>query len=181
MVLFALYYPKPKEVPQQPAVNNQGEVTSFAAEPVRVDQALTKERSKKDKEKLPPIRIIIPELGIDLPVKSAQVVKGYWEVFSDAAGFGVGSAFPEEEGNQVIFAHARQGMFLPLRNAKLGQNVVVFTKDNYYSYTISDILEVLPTQLEVIASTDEAIVTLYTCSGFADSKRLIVIAKRNKS
>ena len=100
------------------------------------------------------------------------------EVFPDVAGFGLGSAYPDETGNQVIFAHARKGLFLPLKNVKVGQIVYVMTKEKWFSYKIEEIKEVLPSQTEVIAPTPDQVLTLYTCSGFADSKRLIVKAKR---
>lgn len=154
------------------------EVTSFLQEPVKVDKTLLSPPKAKDKAKNPPLRIIIPALDIDLAIKEAKVVKGYWEVFADSAGFGLGSAFPEEVGNQVVFAHARKGLFLPLRQAKAGQNIYILTKDTWFTYQIAEIKEVLPSQTEVIAPAKEAILTLYTCSGFSDRKRLIVIAKR---
>lgn len=150
---------------------------SFSGEPVKVDKSLLGE-ADKDKAKSPPIRIVIPALQIDLPVREAKVVDGFWEVFPDSAAFGLGSAYPDEAGNEVIFAHAREGLFLPLRKAKIGQNITVFTKDKWYSYKIKDIKEVLPSQTEVIAPTKDAVLTLYTCNGFSDSKRLIVTAER---
>ncbi len=159
---------------QEQKISNSGEVVSFSQEPVRVDKSLLLEKINKSKN--PPIRIIIPSLDIDLPIKEAKVVKGYWEVFEDVAGFGLGSAYPEEVGNQVIFAHARKGLFLPLKNVKAGQMVYVLTREKWYSYKINEIKEVLPSQIEVIAPTSESILTLYTCSGFSDSKRLIVKA-----
>jgi len=159
-------------------LNVGDEVTSFLQEPVKVDKTLLSSPKTKDKAKNPPIRIIIPVLNVDLPVKEAKAVKGYWEVFADSAGYGIGSAYPDEVGNQVIFAHAKQGLFLPLKEAKLGQIIYVLTKNAWYSYMIDEIKEVIPSQTEVIAPTKDAILTLYTCSGFADSKRLIVVAKR---
>jgi len=157
------------------------QVVSFVSEPVKIDKNLTNYSQNEFELKEPPERIIIPKLEIDLTVKEAKVVKGYWEVFPDKAGFGLGSAYPSDEsGNQVIFAHAREGLFLPLRGAKIGQKIFVLTSDKWYSYTISDIKEVLPTQIEVIAPTQDPILTLYTCSGYADSKRLIVVAKRDQ-
>lgn len=159
-------------------VTSSSDVDSFSEEPVKVDKSLTDIDNEKTKTKNPPVRILIPALQIDLPVKEAKVVKGYWEVFRDSAAFGLGSAYPDEAGNQVIFAHAREGLFLPLRKAQIGQNVMVLTKDKWYSYKIRDIKEVLPNQTEVIAPTKEAILTLYTCSGFSDSKRLIVTAEK---
>jgi len=102
---------------------------------------------------------------VNLPVKEAKIVSGFWEVFPDSAGFGLGSAYPDETGNTVIFAHARQGLFLPLKDIKTGENILVLTADAWYSYTVAEIKEVLPSQTEVIGPTDNSILTLYTCSG----------------
>ncbi len=157
---------------------NSNEVVSFSQEPVTVDKKLLDLSKSKEKAKLTPQRIIIPSLEIDLPVREAKIIKGFWEVFPDVAGFGLGSAYPDEMGNQVIFAHARKGLFLPLKNFKVGQIVYVMTKEKWFSYKIEEIKEVLPSQTEVIAPTPDQVLTLYTCSGFADSKRLIVKAKR---
>lgn len=154
-------------------------VNSFSEEPVKIDKTLTGKITDKKNIKVPPVRILIPDLKIDLPVKEAKVTKGYWEVFTDSAGFGLGSAYPEDSsGNQVIFAHARQGLFLPLREAKIGQSIIIFTKDKWYGYKIKYIKEVSPNQTDVIAPTKDPILTLYTCSGFSDAKRLIISAEK---
>lgn len=165
----------------QPQMGTQAENKkySFASEPVKVDKQFIEaaQASKKDKQNYPPVRIIIPSLSIDLPVKEAKVIDGFWQVFEETAGFGLGSAYPDETGNQVIFAHAREGLFLPLKNIDNGQIIYIMTQKEWYKYKVVMIKEVLPSQTEVIAPTKEKILTLYTCSGFADSKRLIVIAK----
>ena len=147
---------------------------TFASEPVKIEGFIASEESL---EKIPQ-RIILPELSIDLPVKNSGLINGYWQVFTDAAGWGEGSGLPGEPGNQVIFAHARRGLFLPLRDVKLGTKVYVLSKETWYQYEVKEIKQVLPTQVEVIAPTEDETLTLYTCSGFADSKRLIVVAKR---
>lgn len=92
-------------------------------------------------------------------------------------GGGDGSGIPGKEGNQVVFAHAREGLFLPLRSIESGEAIYVFTASKWYRYIVKEIKEVLPTQIEVIAPTEDETLTLYTCSGFSDSKRLIVVAK----
>lgn len=152
--------------------------TTFAQEPVKIDSSLLREDLTKKIVKTPPTRLLIPDINMDVSVKEAKVINGYWEVFSDSAGFGLGSAYPQDIGNQVIFAHAKAGLFLPLKEVKVGQKVYVFTKDSWYTYQVQQIKEVLPSQVEVIAPTKDAVLTLYTCSGFADSKRLIVTAKK---
>lgn len=133
--------------------------------------------NKRRSVMIPPDRLIIPALSVDIPVKTAKIVNGYWEVFDNSAGWGEGSAYPEETGNQVIFAHAREGLFLPLKNIKLSEKIYVFAKTRWYGYAVKEIKEVLPSQVEVIGATPERILTLYTCSGFADSKRLIITAE----
>ena len=147
---------------------------TFASEPVRIEGFVADEASL---EKVPQ-RIILPELSIDLTVKNSELINGYWQVFTDAAGWGEGSGLPGEPGNQVIFAHARRGLFLPLRDVEIGNKVYVLSKEKWYQYEVKEIKQVLPTQVEVIAPTEDETLTLYTCSGFADSKRLIVIAKK---
>lgn len=174
---------------------------TFEKEPIRV-AGFSNEEVKSGNI---PARIILPNLSIDLKVKPARVVNGFWEVFPDMAGWGEGSGIPDKPGNQVIFAHAREGLFLPLKEVKRGMRVYVLTEgmldlsqlpeplagafkeeiqeeilrsSSWYSYEIVDIKEVYPYETEVIEPTEDEVLTLYTCSGFSDSKRLIVIAKR---
>lgn len=125
-----------------------------------------------------PIRIIIPKISIDLPVKTAKIIAGYWQVFEDTAAWGEESGYPGKPGNQVIFAHAKKGLFLPLRNIAVGDKVYVITDSDWYTYEVKEINSVYPNQKEVVAPTTDETLTIYTCSGFEDSKRLIVIAKR---
>ena len=56
--------------------------------------------------------------------------------------------------------------------------VYTFTDSDWYTYEVTEIKEVLPNETEVIAETEDERITLYTCSGFNDSKRIIVIGKR---
>lgn len=130
-----------------------------------------------DENKLPR-RVIIPSVSIDLAIRQAEIVGGYWQVFDDSAAWGTGSAIPGENGNQVIFAHARKGLFLPLRNVRVGDTIYILTQDKYFEYKVDQLKEVYPNQVEVISPTENETLTLYTCSGFGDSKRLIVVAKR---
>jgi len=115
---------------------------------------------------------------INLEVKKASVIDGYWEVFQESAGWGEGSGIPGEKGNQVIFAHARKGLFLPLRSIKVGEEIYVLTEGEWYKYKVSDVKEVYPNETDVILPTEDERLTLYTCSGFSDEKRLIVTAFR---
>lgn len=141
--------------------------------PIQIDPSLLSDRESAQ----PPQRIVIPNLSIDLSIVEANVVDGYWELSETTASHGVGSANPGENGNIVVFAHAREGLFLPLRNIKAGDTIYILTKDRWSRYQVFETKEVAPAESQVIAPTPVETLTLYTCSGFLDSKRLIVSAK----
>jgi LPXTG-site transpeptidase (sortase) family protein len=123
-----------------------------------------------------PVRILIPKSNIDLKVVDAPIVNGYWELSDNTASYGLGSGHLGAKGNTVIFAHARVGLFYNLKDVQTGDIIYVFTKDKWYQYKISKIDAVYPNQTEVIKPTKNEVLTLYTCTGFSDEKRLIVTA-----
>lgn len=125
----------------------------------------------------PPFRILVPGIFVDLPIVEAKVVNGFWELSENSASHGIGSANPGENGNIIIFAHARTGLFYNLKDLKNDAPVYLLTKDRWYRYRVREIKSVYPNQVETIAPTTDETLTLYTCSGFLDEKRLLVIAK----
>ena len=82
-------------------------------------------------------------------------------------------------GNQIIFAHARPGLFQELPKIIVGNVIYILTDKGWFKYRVLDKKEVVPSQLEVIAPTTDETLTLYTCSGLIDNKRFIVTAKRS--
>lgn len=143
--------------------------TRASEEPIKMSFDSSKREST-------PVRILIPKYDIDLPITFSKIKNGYWELSETTASHGQGSANPGESGNTVIFAHAREGLFYNLRNIKKDDVVYVFTKDRWYKYRIDEIKAIYPSQTETIAPTNNEILTLFTCSGFFDEKRLIVKA-----
>ena len=123
-----------------------------------------------------PVRILIPKADIDLKVIDAPIVNGYWQLSDTTASYGLGSGHPGTKSNTVIFAHARIGLFYNLKDAQVGDIVYVFTKDKWYRYKVNKITAVYPNQTEVLKPTKNEVLTLYTCTGFTDEKRLIVTA-----
>ncbi len=141
--------------------------------PIKIDQKLLGSRRTNPV----PLRIIIPQINIDLAVIEAPVINGYWETSETTASHGMGSANPGENGNIVIFAHAREGLFLPLSSIKKYVSIYIFTNTAWHAYRVRSIQDVTPQNTTVISPTDSETLTLFTCSGFLDSKRLVVTAQ----
>ncbi len=125
-----------------------------------------------------PVRILVPKNNIDLKVIPSKIVNGYWELSENTASYGLGSGYPGSNSNTVIFAHAREGLFYNLKDVKVGETIYVFSKDKWFGYKVNKITAVYPNNIEVIKQTKNETLTLYTCSGFYDEKRLIVTAVR---
>lgn len=131
---------------------------------------------KKTDQVSPISRIVISKVNIDLPVIKAKIVGSTWETSESTASHGEGSASPGISGNVVVFAHAREGLFYNLKDVKKGDVVYILTRDRWYRYKVNEIKNVYPKDVATIAPTKKEILTLFTCSGFFDEKRLIVKA-----
>jgi LPXTG-site transpeptidase (sortase) family protein len=140
--------------------------------PIKINSLLYLSKDKTNN----PVRILIPKADIDLPIVQAKVVNGYWELSESTASYGLGSGQPGTKGNIVIFAHARVGLFYNLKDVKISDTIYVFTKNKWYRYKVNKITAVYPNQTDVIQPTKSEVLTLYTCTGFTDEKRLIVQA-----
>jgi LPXTG-site transpeptidase (sortase) family protein len=144
--------------------------------PIKIDAKL---QNSKAVENIP-VRIILPKSDIDLSVVPAKIVDGFWETSETDASYGLGSGLPGTRSNTVIFAHAREGLFYNLKYVKSGDSIYVLSKNKWYKYSVNKITAVYPDQKEVILPTKNETLTLYTCTGFNDEKRLIVTAAPKK-
>jgi sortase A len=123
-----------------------------------------------------PTRIQIPAINID-----AQVVQGdTWEQLKKGVGQRIGTANPGERGNLVLSAHndVFGEIFRYLDQLKPGDEVIVYSGQQRYRYTISDSRVVAPTAVEVMAPTNEPTLTLISCYPYlVDNQRIAVFGQ----
>lgn len=129
-------------------------------------------------EELFPTRILIPKVRIDLQVFPAKASGEIWEVSEEGASYLLGSGVPGQKGNVVIYGHNKNKLFGPIRWLGKGEEIkVINKKGEEFIYKVGETKTVSPDKVEVLAPTEDATLTLYTCTGFLDSKRFIVVAK----
>lgn len=75
------------------------------------------------------------------------------------------TAFPGEPGNVVIAGH-RDSFFWSLQNVHLGDDIFLDTRDGPLQYRVTSVRVVKPRDVSVLATTDEAVLTLITCYPF---------------
>ncbi len=130
------------------------------------------------KEEDLPERVVIPQVGIDLPVFLAEVTNDQWQVADEGVSYLLGSGIPGREGNTVIYGHNKNNLFGPIRWLEKGVEIKIFNKKGEeFVYQLTETKTVSPDFVEILSPTKEAILTLYTCTGFWDSQRYVVRAR----
>ena len=121
------------------------------------------------------IRIQIPSIGIDAPVVQGDG----WEQLKKGVGQHVGTPNPGEKGNIVVSAHndVFGEIFKDLDKLEKGDEVVLYTSQRAYVYTVQQTQIVEPTQVEVMGATLEPVITLISCYPYlVDNQRIVVTA-----
>ncbi len=131
------------------------------------------------KEGYRPVSIKIPLVNMSLDVSEGAIVDGVWQISQKGASHLNVSANPGEGGNVVIYGHNKNSLFGSIRWLEKGAEIELADEQgNKYSYIVSETHEVAPDKIDYVLPKNEEVLTLYTCSGFLDSKRYIVIATR---
>jgi len=122
------------------------------------------------------IRIQVPALNVDAPVVQGDG----WEQLKKGVGQHYPSSNPGKEGNMVLSAHNDifGEIFRDLDKLKPGDEVIVFTNQRSYTYTIVQSQIVEPTKVEVMSPTKEPTVTLISCYPYlVDNQRIVITAR----
>jgi sortase A len=97
-----------------------------------------------------------------------------------AVGHIPGTSLPGQQGNVAITGH-RDTFFRPLRNIRKADEITLTTLDGSYQYRVDSTEVVEPEDIEVLADSDDSVLTLVTCYPFyfvgPAPKRFIVHAR----
>jgi LPXTG-site transpeptidase (sortase) family protein len=151
------------------------------AEPLMLEEAVSesvelevvREESKTHLDTSEITRIVIPAINVDASVVTAPFTGDTWEVstLGNDVGWMETTSIPGVGSNTVLAGHIAtrelgNGPFVYLRLLEDGDEVFVFTKENKYVYTISGQEIVSATDSYVIAESEDAKLTLLTCTSF---------------
>lgn len=124
-----------------------------------------------------PIKIKIGTL-IDLSIESQVYKDGTWTIPEKSAAHLVNSAYPFEPNNIIVYGHNTWHVFGKLKQVTKADIIaLVLANGSTREYEITEIIEITPDKTEYLQPTSEETLTIYTCSGWMDSKRLIIRAK----
>ena len=116
--------------------------------------------------------------GKDVPVRPGEFRDGAWTLSYKYVHHLIDSAYMGQKGNMVIYGHNTASLFEGLAYVTEGDAIVVQgIAGEKKEYKVADVLVVGSDNVEALAERYPEQLTLYTCTGFLDSKRLVVVAK----
>lgn len=124
-----------------------------------------------------PTEIIIDSQKIHLPILSTHLDNGKWIVTSKGVSYLDSSPVPGQKGNSILYGHNWSNLLGNLPKVKVGDRIIIkYSNGSSKDFFISKTQTVNPNQTEILNQTDSTQITLYTCTGFLDSKRFVVTA-----
>ncbi len=127
-----------------------------------------------------PVKLYIPKIDKILYVSDGFVQGDRWEISQTGVSYLTTSAAPGTVGNTVIYGHNLNDILGYLPNVTSGDSVyVTLANGGYVKYQVTETKEVTPNQIEILnQTTTDSRLTLYTCTGFLDSARFVVVAQK---
>ena len=122
------------------------------------------------------VRIQIPAIDVDAPVVQGDG----WEQLKKGVAQHLGTPNPGQNGNIVLSAHndVFGEIFRHLDRLQEGDEVILYTNQRAFVYVVKQTQIVEPTQVEVMAGTQEPVVTLISCYPYlVDNQRIVVTAE----
>jgi LPXTG-site transpeptidase (sortase) family protein len=126
-----------------------------------------------------PTRITISTIDLNQPVYPTSIKNGIWEISEHGISHLKASGHPGQNTNMIYYGHNTIDRLGQLHLIK--KNDIITITDQYgkkYKYKVYERVVVYPTEMEKLIEHTEESLTIYTCTGFADSQRLLVKAKK---
>jgi LPXTG-site transpeptidase (sortase) family protein len=127
----------------------------------------------------PASRLVIPSLGVDVPVVLLRLENGTWDIsrLTQQAGHLQGTAAPGDPSNVALAGHVTlakggDGPFKNLAQLRMGEDVLVYSGDQVYRYAIESVRVVAPDDVEVTFPTARPTLTLITCANWDRARRV---------
>lgn len=117
----------------------------------------------------------IREIGLSLPVIPANKTGNNWDTTPDGVSYLVSTPMPGEKGNSVMYGHNWASILGNLHQVRVGNTIeVYYSNQDSKEFKVVSVNEVAPSDSSMLLETENSTLTIYTCSGIFDQKRLVV-------
>lgn len=130
-----------------------------------------------DKGGIEPVVLVIKDLNLELLIFESHIGKNGWEATSKGVSYLASSPVPGNPGNSILYGHNWKNLLGNITRLKPGQKIrIIYSDGTPKEFEIYYTQVVTPEDTQILTQSDDARITLYTCTGFLDSKRFVVTA-----
>ncbi len=132
-----------------------------------------------DQTTLLPSHIKISSAKIDVGIYPSTYKDNTWEYTDDGVSYLTNTPLPGSAGNSVLYGHNRPNILSNLKNLQKGDLIEInYTDGSKQNFVVSNAFAVTADQTHILNNTNDTRITIYTCYGFLDSKRWVVVASK---
>lgn len=125
--------------------------------------------------------IAMPDLGVSLSIIPGVMVHNQWPVTPKGVIYLSSTPSPGTAGNSVLYGHNWPNLLGNLKRSRLGQRVIIYyANGSSKTFLISQVSVVGADDVAILKPTSDTRLTIYTCTGFLDSQRLVVTALEDR-
>lgn len=126
-----------------------------------------------------PATLYIPKLNRVLNVSDGEVVNNRWTISQTGVSYLKTTPAPGSKGNSVLYGHNLKNILGDLYLLQNGDSIyVVAQSGEFVKYQVFETKEVTPDSIEILDNANDSRLTVYTCSGFLDTARFVVVARQ---
>lgn len=124
-----------------------------------------------------PVRIDIARLNIALPVIPMSITQGKWSATDKGIAYLSGTPLPGDPGNSILYGHNWPNLLGKLVYIVPGDAIkITFSDGTIKRFLVAYTTTVTPDETHILSKSSDTRITLYTCTGFLDSKRFVAVA-----
>lgn len=124
-----------------------------------------------------PIFIEFKQLRLKLPVTPKNVTEGKWDDPGTSVGYWVDTPLPGQTGNSVMYGHNWPNLLANLPKTAESDTITVgFADGTNKDFEVQATYTVTSEQIHILSQSTDPRLTIYTCTGFLDFKRFVVVA-----
>lgn len=124
-----------------------------------------------------PVQIELPSIHTKLSIFPSVIVNGEWETTSKGVSWLRGWQDQQQHG-LIIYGHNWKSLLGSLKKTAIGDEIILTNSDGSEAhYTVTSIFRVKPNDVAVLEMSKQQTVLVYTCIGFLDRERLVVLAE----
>ncbi len=137
-----------------------------------------KQNQIEEKKAYKTVKIAIAKINKDLDITDGTFDGKRWVVSERGVSYYTNSSLPQQGGNTVLYGHNKAAILGGLTVMKPGDKIdLTLNNGEVVTYEVFETKTIKPTDVDILNQTTDQRLTIYTCSGFLDSARFVVLAR----